>query len=161
GAFSNPISVSIETIFSPASRTLAGSYPGALTDSILTRLERRLFRRGMSAATAARRSSCMARAYPCAVGRRLGHHVHLLARFRLFGVPVSVHPSSVVVVLLLGWLSGYQRPATLGIWAGVVYVSLLIHELGHALTARSIGSDVSIELNGFGGLTRWTTPEGG
>lgn len=87
--------------------------------------------------------------------------MHLLARFRLFGVPVSVHPSSVVVVLLLGWLSGYQRPATLGIWAGVVYVSLLIHELGHALTARSIGSDVSIELNGFGGLTRWTTPEGG
>src|SRR5690606_41374362 len=96
-ALSTPISVSIETSFSPASRTLAGSYPGALTDSILTRLERRLFRRGMSAATAARRSSCMARAYPCAVGRGLGHHVHLLARFRLFDVPLAAHPASVWV----------------------------------------------------------------
>ena len=66
-----------------------------------------------------------------------------------------------MVVLLLGWVSGFQRPATMALWAGVVFVSLLVHELGHALTARSLGSNVAIELNGLGGLTRWTAPAGG
>ena len=84
-----------------------------------------------------------------------------LARFRVFGIPVAIHPSVLVVVLILGWVSGFQRPATMAVWAGVVFASLMVHELGHALTARSFGSTVSIELNGLGGLTRWTAPKGG
>jgi stage IV sporulation protein FB len=84
-----------------------------------------------------------------------------LARFRLFGIPVSIHPSALVVVLLLGWVSGFTRVDLMAIWVGVVLVSLIVHELGHALTARSMGSEVSIELNGLGGLTRWTAPTGG
>lgn len=84
-----------------------------------------------------------------------------LARFRLFGIPVSIHPSVLVIVVFLGWASGFQRLQTMTVWAAVVFVSLLVHELGHALTARSMGSEVAIELNGFGGLTRWTAPTGG
>lgn len=85
----------------------------------------------------------------------------MLARFRLFGVPVSIHPSVVVVVVLLGWLSGLRRPGGLAVWIGAVFLSLLVHELGHALTARRLGSEVEIELAGLGGLTRWTTPVSG
>ncbi len=43
-------------------------------------------------------------------------------------------------------------------WIAIVFVSILIHELGHALTARSFGAEVAIELNGIGGLTRWSIP---
>lgn len=44
-------------------------------------------------------------------------------------------------------------------WVAVVFVSILLHEMGHALTARAFGSEVEIELNTLGGLTSWTIPE--
>ena len=43
-------------------------------------------------------------------------------------------------------------------WVAIVFVSILVHELGHALTARTMGAAVEIELNGVGGLTRWSVP---
>ena len=43
-------------------------------------------------------------------------------------------------------------------WIAIVFVSILVHELGHALTARAYGAEVEIELNGVGGLTRWSIP---
>lgn len=44
------------------------------------------------------------------------------------------------------------------IWIVIVFFSILIHELGHALTARHFGSTVDIELNAMGGLTSWSVP---
>ena len=41
------------------------------------------------------------------------------------------------------------------VWAGVLFVSILIHELGHALVARSYGLHPQIQLNAMGGLTSW------
>ncbi len=46
-------------------------------------------------------------------------------------------------------------------WIGIVFVSILIHELGHALTARRFGAKVEIELNAIGGLTSWSGDEAG
>jgi Zn-dependent protease len=43
----------------------------------------------------------------------------------------------------------------LTIWIGVVTVSVLWHELGHAFTMRRFGYEPSIELTGMGGLTHW------
>ena len=39
------------------------------------------------------------------------------------------------------------------IWVFVIFVSILFHEFGHALTARYFGQKVRIELVAFGGLT--------
>jgi Zn-dependent protease len=39
------------------------------------------------------------------------------------------------------------------IWIGIAFASILLHELGHALTARAFGSPTSILIYGFGGLT--------
>jgi Zn-dependent protease len=77
--------------------------------------------------------------------------------FRIFGVPVTVHPTFLVVAALLGLSSG--RLSLVAAWIGVVFVSILVHELGHALTARSFGAEVEIELNGIGGLTSWSGAE--
>lgn len=77
--------------------------------------------------------------------------------FRLFGIPVRVRPSFLLIAAFLG-LFGARDPMFVAAWIAIVFVSILIHELGHALTARSYGAEVAIELNGIGGLTRWSIP---
>jgi Zn-dependent protease len=83
-----------------------------------------------------------------------------LPRFRLFDIPVAVHPSFLIIAVLLGWSAGFASPQILVGWVLIVVFSILIHEFGHALVARSFGASVAIELNGLGGLTRWGMAEG-
>jgi stage IV sporulation protein FB len=61
-----------------------------------------------------------------------------------------------VTAALIGWLSSFTLIGTL-IWIGIIFVSILFHEYGHALTARAFGQFPRIELVAFGGLTY---PEG-
>jgi stage IV sporulation protein FB len=77
--------------------------------------------------------------------------------FRLFGIRVVVRPSFLLVAALLGLSTGSLELVVA--WVGVVFVSILVHELGHALTARAFGAKVEIELNGIGGLTSWSATE--
>jgi Zn-dependent protease len=73
--------------------------------------------------------------------------------FRLFGIPVRVHPFFWVVSLLLGLGGGGPAdPIDTLIWVGVVFVSILVHELGHAFTQRYFGGNPWITLYSFGGL---------
>ncbi len=77
--------------------------------------------------------------------------------FRLFGIPVTIRPSFLVIAALIGFTS--RSPIIyLVAWVAIVFVSILIHELGHTITARSYGAEVAIELNGIGGLTSWSVP---
>jgi Zn-dependent protease len=73
--------------------------------------------------------------------------------FRLLGIPVRVHPFFWVAILLLG-VAGKARPDPIEvvIWVGVVFVSILVHELGHAFLQRYYGGRPWITLYGFGGL---------
>jgi len=71
-------------------------------------------------------------------------------RFSIFGFPVRVHPLFWLIALLLG-SSG--SPTQILLWILVVFVSILIHELGHALAFRSYGQDSRIVLHMGGGLT--------
>ncbi len=80
----------------------------------------------------------------------------VMPSFRLFGIPVTIHPSFLLIAALLGMSSGSLQLVVA--WVVVIFVSILIHELGHALTARSYGAEVAIELNGIGGLTSWSVP---
>jgi membrane-associated protease RseP (regulator of RpoE activity) len=74
--------------------------------------------------------------------------------FRLLGIPVRVHPLFWLVALLLG-VRGNQEALPMLIWIGVVFVSILVHELGHALTARWYGWEPHITLHSFGGLASY------
>lgn len=71
--------------------------------------------------------------------------------FRLFGFPVRVHPFFWLVTLLLGMRSPADPFETL-IWVALVFVSILVHELGHAFVQRYYGGHPWITLYGFGGL---------
>jgi Zn-dependent protease len=70
--------------------------------------------------------------------------------FRLFGFPVRVHPFFWLVTLLLGLQ--LEQPVKILIWIIVVFVSILVHELGHAFLQRYYGGRPWITLYSFGGL---------
>lgn len=88
--------------------------------------------------------------------------------FDVFGIRVGVDASwFLILFLMIFWLSGPFRD-TLRSSDGVAYIttvvsvlllfgSLIVHELGHALVARRQGIEVrQIDLFLFGGLTRMT-----
>lgn len=70
--------------------------------------------------------------------------------FRVAGFHVRVHPFFWLMTLLLGARDG--DPLGLLIWAGVVFTSILVHELGHAFAMRHFGQDARIVLYLMGGL---------
>jgi stage IV sporulation protein FB len=77
--------------------------------------------------------------------------------FRLLGFPVMVHPIAWLVLgfILLSRASGGPSALVEGaLWAVVLFGSILVHELGHALVARGFRlGPVQITIHGFGGLT--------
>lgn len=77
-------------------------------------------------------------------------------RFRLFGVDVEVQ--------MFFWLTSaiFAYPflmagqySTVAVWVAVVFVSVLVHELGHALAVKRHGLEPEIALHGMGGTTSW------
>lgn len=75
-------------------------------------------------------------------------------RFSALGIPVRVHPLFWLITAILG-ARGNSEPAELLLWVATVFVSILIHELGHALTARAFGWEPWITLYGMGGLASY------
>ena len=81
--------------------------------------------------------------------------------FVLFGFPVRIHPYFWLVALLLGFgaASGTtdmrQAMLRLLIWTCALFISILIHELGHAIVMRRFGFSPWITLHGFGGLASY------
>jgi stage IV sporulation protein FB len=72
--------------------------------------------------------------------------------WRMFGIPVRIHPLFWAVTALLGWSSMALGFKFLLLWIGCVFVSILIHELGHVFMGRFFGADGHIVLYSFGGL---------
>lgn len=72
--------------------------------------------------------------------------------FRIAGFPVRVHPFFWVISLLLGLNAFDGEPLGTLLAVAVVFVSILIHELGHAVFQRKFGGNPRIVLHGFGGL---------
>ncbi|HYQ02628.1 MAG TPA: site-2 protease family protein [Polyangiaceae bacterium] len=70
---------------------------------------------------------------------------------KLFGFEIKIRHEFLLVALLLGYSIGDST--ALVIWCGVLFISVLFHELGHAVVARHFGYRPWIELYGMGGLT--------
>jgi Zn-dependent protease len=78
---------------------------------------------------------------------------------KIFGIPVKVQPYFFLVVGLFGYLN--DRPFEYIVeWIIVVFISILAHEFGHALSVRAFGLSPQILIYGFGGVTSWTDDKG-
>jgi Zn-dependent protease len=81
--------------------------------------------------------------------------------FSLFGVPVRIASSFWIIAVLFGTQGvGRSTSSEKAIvealtWTGVVFLSILLHELGHAAAARAFGAEPSITLHAMGGLTQF------
>ncbi|MBM3835303.1 MAG: hypothetical protein FJ403_18920 [Verrucomicrobia bacterium] len=79
-----------------------------------------------------------------------------MLRFSLFRIPVVVDWWFwLSCVLLGGGVTAQDRDdwINVGIWTAVVFVSIMVHELGHAFAGRRFDADPAIRLHGFGGTT--------
>jgi stage IV sporulation protein FB len=76
-------------------------------------------------------------------------------RFRIFGIPVRVHPLFWAMGAFVVWQST-PEPKLKFLGVGCVFLSILIHELGHAITLRRYGFPSEIVLYGMGGYATST-----
>lgn len=70
-------------------------------------------------------------------------------------VPVRIHPTFLLMAAVLG-LEPNNLLADVS-WIVVVFVSVLLHELGHAGVGMLFGLEPRIDLHGMGGTTSWAT----
>jgi Zn-dependent protease len=79
--------------------------------------------------------------------------------FRLFGVPIRVNPLFFLTAVFLGMRfsrgAGEAWMTWLAVWVVLMFMGILVHELGHAFAGRAFGLAPSIELYALGGLTWW------
>ena len=84
-----------------------------------------------------------------------------MLQFSLFGFPIRVHWLFWLNTALLGGALQAQTPEQMrlvAVWIAVAFLSILIHELGHALVMRRLGDRrVEIILYAFGGLAAGST----
>ncbi len=80
--------------------------------------------------------------------------------FSALGIPVRVSPWFWVLSALLGRMELQQDPFHFASWMAVVFISILVHELGHALTARLFGYSPRIVLHQFGGIALFVPDRG-
>jgi stage IV sporulation protein FB len=67
-------------------------------------------------------------------------------------IPIAIHGTFWLLAALIGFLNSQSVVGTL-IWIGIIFVSVLFHELGHALTALLFKQNPRIELIALGGVT--------
>lgn len=78
-----------------------------------------------------------------------------MLNFKLFGFPVSVHWMFWVVCAMLGGGLDAKQPEDFQhtlLFVAAAFISVLFHELGHAIFMRKYGGWPSIRLYGLGGL---------
>lgn len=78
-----------------------------------------------------------------------------MIQFRLFGIPVTIQPIFWLTLGLLGLMgNGVSTPSQLlglALFVLAGFISILVHEMGHALTIRAFKLPTEIVLQGFGG----------
>jgi len=82
-----------------------------------------------------------------------------MIQFSLFNIPVRVQPWFWLTMAFLGGVIDTNTKAeliALLLFMLAGFVSILVHELGHALTAKHYGKYVEIVLHAFGGYAAYS-----
>lgn len=69
-------------------------------------------------------------------------------------VPIVIFPAFWIFSFLIAFFISGGDFLQMFIWVGIIFISILVHELGHALTALCFGRECHIELVAMGGLTQ-------
>lgn len=77
-------------------------------------------------------------------------------RFSLFGIPVRVLPWFWLMAALLGRSTAEAGVPALALWVFAVFLSILVHEFGHALSAVAFGYPPTVVLYHFGGMALYS-----
>jgi Zn-dependent protease len=73
-------------------------------------------------------------------------------------IPIAIHPFFWVLCALIGWMYSATLIGMF-IWIAIIFVSVLCHEFGHALTAVAFKQQARIQLVALGGLTSYEGPK--
>jgi Zn-dependent protease len=77
-------------------------------------------------------------------------------RFGLLGFQIQIQPSFWWVALVLLLVGAQDRnPVDSILLVAIVFVSIVTHEMGHALAAKRAGLSPVVVIHAFGGFTRW------
>src|SRR5262245_29573745 len=83
-------------------------------------------------------------------------------RFRVFGISICIKLTFWIVWLVVGLYFVHLDIGTLLMWMGVLFVSVFVHNLAHAIMGRLCGARTGIVIDAFGGgptgfegLGRW------
>lgn len=74
-------------------------------------------------------------------------------QFRVLGIPVRISAGFWFMAVLLGTSSASPNWKDTLMWVLIVFISVGIHELGHAMLARAFGASPAILLYALGGRT--------
>lgn len=72
---------------------------------------------------------------------------------RFLGFDIEITMGFWLTAVLIGFTSAATNPVYIVMWALILLVSVLVHELGHALAFRAFGVSSSIRLHFLGGAT--------
>lgn len=82
-----------------------------------------------------------------------------MVQFRLFGIPITIHPMHWVVLVFIGGgidaVQGLVPIINVAVFVIAGFISILIHELGHALAIKKYGLPTEIHLIAFGGFATY------
>jgi stage IV sporulation protein FB len=90
-----------------------------------------------------------------------------MIRFALFGIPIQIQPWFWITLAIIGGGASANSKAAilqLALFLLAGLISILVHELGHALAGRAFGASSEITLQAFGGYAafagaRFTRPQ--
>ena len=69
-------------------------------------------------------------------------------------IPISIHPAFWIIAAVIGWLYSNSFGGTL-VWITIIFISVLIHEMGHAVMAFVFKQKPQISLVAMGGATSY------
>jgi len=81
-----------------------------------------------------------------------------MVEFNLLGIPVRIETSFWLTIALLGYLSSGGNLLVMALFVIAAFISILVHEMGHALMVRKYRLPTEIILSSFGGYA--TFPPG-
>jgi Zn-dependent protease len=68
-------------------------------------------------------------------------------------IPIQILPIFWALAIMIGWINSGGSITVMAVWVVIIFISVLIHEFGHALTALAFGQRAQIQLMGMGGVT--------